>query len=149
MFISRGMKFTITVALRSTTRQTCRAPRRTCSWSFSVRLSLSLASTPCAPRSSWVRRQRGLRILETLMNSFYAQQTLCPWSHMALCMEPAIFRGTENLVSRELLLKDEQLTSCRHRSCCSFSSSSSSPSSFRSFSSSSILFVRRIEPSLI
>lgn len=148
MFISRGMKFTITVALRSTTRQTCRAPRRTCSWSFSVRLSPNLASTPCAPRSSWVRRQRGLRILETLMNSFYVQQTLCAWSHMALCMKPAIFRGTcENLVSRELLLKDEQLTSCRHRSCCSFSSSSSSPSSFRSFSS--ILFVRRIEPSLI
>lgn len=134
MFISRGMKFTITVASRSTTRQTCRAPRRTCSWSFSVRLSLNLASTPCAPRSSWVRRRWGLRILETVINSFCAQQTLPAQRITWHCVWSLLYLG--GLV-KALFLKDKKLTSCRHRSCCrSFSSSSS----FRASSSSSFLF---------
>lgn len=124
MFTSRGMKFTITVALRSTTRQTCRAPRRTCSWSFSVRLSLSLASTPCAPRSSWVRRQWGSQGTGDCNEQLLFSADISHLeSHMAWCIKPAVSRDTcENLVYRELLLKDEQLISCRYRNCYSFSS---------------------------
>lgn len=46
LFISREMKFTITVASRYTTKQTCKAPQRICFWSSSVRLSRTLLQHP-------------------------------------------------------------------------------------------------------